>query len=201
LGDHRDQAEEWPSDAWPSVSETDADSGPVALPDAPALARLVSNVTGPMCGKTFAPASEHARGQSICGRMFLLPLQGKRDINIILSSDAAGSEALGAAMFGRPPQQLTRQMVDDAIRELLNMVAGQVQKHLKIDQPLGLPRPISLAELTAAVGVGFSDALLLTSSGIGDMKLWIFERTHDEKTVTAPGGGFVRSLFRKLTSH
>lgn len=201
MGDHRDEAEEWPADAWPSITASDADSGPVALPDAPALARLVSNVTGPMCGKTFAPADDRVRGQSICGRMFLLPIQGERDISIILSSDAAGSEALGAAMFGRPPQQLTRKMVDDAIAELLNMVAGQIQKHLKIDQPLGLPRPISVADLTAEAGVDFSDSLLLTSSGIGDMKLWIFEKTHDEKTVSAPGGGFVRSLLRKLTWH
>jgi len=196
LGDNRDEADEWPA-----IGDDAPDSGPVALPDARELALLVSNVTGPMCGKTFAAADDRARGQSICGRMFLLPIQGKRDINIILSSDKAGSEALGAAMFGRPPQQLTRGMVDDAIAELLNMVAGQVQKHLKIDQPLGLPRSITLADLATAGGVGFSDSLLLTSSGIGDMKLWIYERAQDEKTAAAPGGGFVRSLFRKLTSH
>ena len=186
---------------WPSIGDDEADNGPVALPDAPELARLVSNVTVPMCGKTFAPAADHVRGQSICGRMFLLPIQGKRDISIILSTDSAGGEALGAAMFGRPPQQLTRAMVDDAIRELLNMVAGQIQKYLKIDQPLGLPRPISLADLADEGGVGFNDALLLTSDGTGDMKLWIFERTPDEKTPAAKGRGFVRSLFRKLTSH
>jgi hypothetical protein len=81
------------------------------------------------------------------------------------------------------------------------MVAGQIQKYLRIDQPLGLPRPTSLADLVATGGVGFSDALLLTSNGTGDLKLWIFERTADEKAVAETSGGFVRSLFRKLTSH
>lgn len=182
------------------MNQSHPNSDPVVLPDTAALARLVSEVTGPMCGTTFTPAADHVRGQSICGRMFLLPIPGERDIRIVLSSDAAGCEALGAAMFGRPRDQLTRDMTDDALRELLNMVGGQIQTFLRIDQQLGLPRPTNMAELATMGGAGLLDAQLLTSNGTGDIKMWIFETTGNEKERGAPAGGLVRSLFRKLTS-
>jgi len=184
------------------MSSPSADPAPSCLPDPDALARLVSNVTGSMCGATFAPAEDSARGQSVCGRMVMLPLQGHRDINIVLSSDAAGARALGAAMFGCAPENLTHAMVDDAIAELLNMVAGQLHTALKLDASLGLPRPTSLAEMAEKGGVGFDDSVLLSSTGIGEMKLWIFERTVPaaEPGTPAKTGGMFRSLFRKLTS-
>jgi hypothetical protein len=187
-------------DLWPVTDEAFDEKQGATLPDGAELARLVSNVTGPMCGKTFASGAAHLRGQSICGRMFLLPIRGKRGITIVLSSDAAGSEALGAAMFGCPPAQLTRPMVDDAIRELLNMVGGQIQKALRIDEPLGLPRSTNLAEVVEGAGVAFSEAALLTSDGVGDLKLWIFEQAPEEMMPPPARHGRVRSLFRKLTS-
>ena len=172
------------------------------LPDASTLARLISNVTETASGTTFVPAKDDlARGMSICGRMVLLPIQGPRDISVVLSCDAAGGRALGAALRGCPAAQLTREMIDDSIAELLNMVAGQIQTELEIDQPLGLPRRTSLAELSQGGGVAFDDAILLTSEGLGDLKLWVFERTVPvEGTEPArPGiGKRFRSLFSKL---
>jgi Chemotaxis phosphatase CheX len=173
-----------------------------SLPDALTLADLVSNVTETICGTKFIPANDSDRGQSICGRMVMLPIKGPRDITIVLSCDAAGGQALGAALRGCPRNQLTRAMIDDSIAELLNMVAGQIQTALEIDQPLGLPRSTSLAEIAQGGGVGFDDSILLTSKGLGDLKLWIFEKTsptQDAPTVTKSGGMF-RSLFRKLSS-
>ena len=147
-----------------------------ALPDALTLARLVSNVTETVPGTRFVPADDSVRGQSICGRMVLLPIQGARDISVVLSCDSAGGQALAAALRGCSRHQLTRQMIDDAIAELLNMVAGQIQTELEIDQPLGLPRTTTLAELSQG-GVGFVDSILLTSDNLGDLKLWVFEKT------------------------
>lgn len=175
-------------------------SDPAALPDVTELARLVTNVTEPMCGMTFTPAADHARGQSICGRMYLLPIAGQRDITIVLSSDAAGCQTMGAAMFRCPPEKLTRHQAEDAIRELLNMVAGQIQTALEIDQQLGLPRSTTMAELAAMGAAGFKEAMLLTSNGSGDIRLWIFEKTPSEAQPANRSAGFVRSLFRKFSS-
>jgi hypothetical protein len=169
------------------------------LPDSLTLARLVSNVTETICGTKFAPADDLARGQSICGRMVLLPIPGPRDITVVLSCDTGGGRALGAALRGCSPAQLTQPMIDDAIKELLNMVAGQIQIALDIDQPLGLPRSTSLAEIAQGGGVGFDDSILLTSDSLGDLKLWIFERTAPVEVAARPApSGMFRSLFRKL---
>jgi Chemotaxis phosphatase CheX len=170
------------------------------LPDAATLARLVSNVTEVVSSTKFVPADDSARGQSICGRMVLLRIQGARDISVVLSCDSTGAKSLAAALCHCPHEQLTREMIDDAIAELLNMVAGQIQAELHIDQPLGLPRPTTLSELSQGEGVAFEDSVLLTSEGLGDLKLWVFERTvqaDGAKPLPATGRGF-RSLFRKL---
>lgn len=170
-----------------------------ALPDAVTLAGLVSNVTETVCGATFAPADGIVRGESILGRMVMLPIPGARDIRIVLSCDGAGGRALGSVLRNCPREQLTRAMIDDAIAELLNMVAGQIQRALEIDQPLGLPRPTSLAELSEAGGVGFEDAILLSSPALADIKLWIFEihPLHQAVAVPKAKAGMFRSLFRK----
>ena len=168
------------------------------LPDARSLAQLVSSVTEMMCGTKFVPADDLARGQSICGRMVLLPIKGARDISVVLASDSAGSRALGSALFGRPADQLTVAMIDDAIAEVLNMVAGQIQRTMAIDQPLGLPRVTSLGEMAATTGVGFDDSVLLTSEGAVDLKLWIIEKkAAPEGPTKSKDGGVLRSLIRK----
>jgi len=172
------------------------------MPDAIALADLVSSVTEIAFGASFVPGDDLTRGPSICGRMVLLPIEGPREIFVVLSCDAAGGQALSAALRGCPANQLTRAMVDDAIAELLNMVAGRIQTALEIDQPLGLPRPTSLAEIAERSGVGFNDAILLTSTGFGDLKMWIFERAAPDDTAppALKKAGPFRSFFRKLTS-
>jgi hypothetical protein len=95
-------------------------------------------------------------------------------------------------MFHCPPADITPAQIDDAIRELLNVVAGQVQRKLRIDQALGMPRPTTLAELG---GPGIEDAVLLRSQGDVDIRLWIFEEgSASEPRPQAP----IRSRFRTL---
>jgi hypothetical protein len=171
------------------------------LPDASSLAQMVSSITEMMCGTKFVPADDLARGGSICGRMVLLPIKGARDISVILASDSGGSRALGAALFGCPADQLTGAMIDDAISELLNMVAGQLQRAMELDQPLGLPRPTSLGEIADNSGVGFNDSILLTSEGLMDLKLWIIEKKAPVESVApSRNAGAFRSLIRKVSA-
>lgn len=162
------------------------------LTDVDEIAKVVSAVTEVMCGASFAPWDPLARGESLSGRMVLMPMLGPRPIRIALACDARGSRALASAMFHCAPTEVTPAQIDDAIRELLNVVAGQVQRTLRIDQALGLPRPTTLAELG---GPGIQDAVLLRSRGDVDIRLWIFE---EGLAGASAGPAPIRSRFRSL---
>lgn len=169
------------------------------LTDVEEIASLVSIATEAMCGAKFAPWDPLARGESLSGRMVLMAMEGPRPIRIALACDARGARALAASMFQCTPDETTPARIDDAIRELLNVVAGQVQRKLKIDQRLGIPRPTTMAELAEEGGPGINDAVLLRSHGNVDLRLWIFE-----KNAAAPaalqgsGRGSFRSLIKRL---
>ena len=100
----------------------------------------MSNVTGAMMGKQFRvgnPATQVPRWRTVA-----LSIAGKRPITIALSSDRHGCAALTAAMLGMDEDGLDVAMIDDFMRELVNMTAGQIKRELSLDQALGLPRMI-----------------------------------------------------------
>jgi CheY-specific phosphatase CheX len=169
------------------------------LPSTESLAALVSHVTQTMCGVTFVPGDPLARGESICLQMVMIPLRGDPDITVVVSSDAEGSRALGAAFFGSAAAAVTQGMIDDAIAELLNMVAGQISTALGSAHLLGLPVRTSLAEIAKGRGLRLDDAALLRSEGEIDLGLWILEREAPDASLKTPGtrGGF-RSLLRRI---
>ena len=71
--------------------------------------------------------------------MVMISLRGNPNIVVVVASDTRGGRALGAAFFGKKPTEVTQQMVDDAIAELLNMVAAQISNALGSKHQLGLP--------------------------------------------------------------
>jgi CheY-specific phosphatase CheX len=166
------------------------------LPDTQTLAALVSNVTRTMCDVIFVPGDAMARGESICRRMAMIPLRGDPNVTVVVASDAQGSRALAAAFFGRRPAEITQAMADDAIAELLNMVAAQISTALGGTHQLGLPSATTLPEIAAAGGLRLDDAALLHSEGAIDLGLWILE----SRTANAAeaGSGGIRSLLRKF---
>jgi hypothetical protein len=169
---------------------------------ADALASMVSSVTGTMCGTTFEPADPSTRGESLCGRMVLLPIEGARQVSILLAFDVSGGRTLAASMFGMASEEITQDLADDAVRELLNMVAGQVSRALGLDSALGLARATTLAELAQHGGFGIEEGVLLRSTGNVDLRLWIFERGSQagSEREAAPEGGLFRSLLRAIAS-
>jgi hypothetical protein len=172
------------------------------LPDPKVLAALLSNVTRTMCGTTFSAGDPLTRGESLCGQMVLIPLTGSRSFNVIVSSDTRGSRALGAAFYGCDEKDLTKEMIDDAIGELLNMVAGQISAMLHLDLTLGLPHPTNLAEIVASGGSGIEDALLFHSEGKVDLWLWIFETHPPAPAEVRPPTkrSILRSLLTRISS-
>jgi len=169
------------------------------LPDSQTLASLVSNVTRTMCGVSFVPGDAMERGESICRQMVMIPLRGDPNIVVVVSSDARGSRALGAAFFGKKPSEVTEPMIDDAIAELLNMVAAQISTALGSTHQLGFPARTTLPEIAVGRGLRLDDAALLHSEGAIDLGLWILEgpaAATDKQPASAPGG--FRSLLRKI---
>lgn len=93
-----------------------------------------------MLGKQFRaidPATPVERWRTV-----VLPIPGVRPVTIALSSDRRGCAALASAMLGMDEASIDLSMIDDFMRELLNMTAGQLKRELSLDQALGLPRVI-----------------------------------------------------------
>lgn len=102
------------------------------------VARSVSRVTTMMIGKTFRVAV--LQTPVALWRTVVLPIPGKRPVTVALSSDRSGCAALASAMLGMDEDDIGVEMIDDFMRELLNMTAGQLKLELSIDQALGLPK-------------------------------------------------------------
>jgi hypothetical protein len=157
-------------------------------------------VTRTMCGVVFVPGDAMERGESICRQMVMIPLRGDPNITVVVSSDAQGSRALGAAFFGRAPKDVSPQMISDAIAELLNMVAQQISNALGSTHTLGFPTRTTLTEIAAGGGLRMADAALLHSAGAIDLGLWVLESASTAKGAApaAPARGGLWSLLRKL---
>jgi hypothetical protein len=110
------------------------------LPGPERLASSVSRVTATMLGLRFAPAA--ALPLPECWRTAVLPIPGKRPMTVALSSTRSGCASLTASLLRCDADDLDLAMIDDALRELLNMTAGQIKAELALDQPLGLPRVV-----------------------------------------------------------
>jgi CheY-specific phosphatase CheX len=112
------------------------------------VARSVSRVTVTMLGKSFRaidPGTPVARWRTV-----VLAIPGARPLTVALSSDRSGCAALTSAMLGTDADGLDVAMIDDFMRELVNMTAGQIKSELSIDQSLGLPRVIDGDAMFAA---------------------------------------------------
>lgn len=96
-----------------------------------------------MLGRTFTPIG--AAPSIEPWRVAILPIGGAR---VALSSNRAGCACLAAAMLGMDEDDLDLAMIDDVLRELANMTAGQLKLLLAADHALGLPRVFDGTELT-----------------------------------------------------
>lgn len=123
-----------------------ADTKPVSdLIVSDRVARSVSRVTTRMLGLTFQVATSTMPVER--WRTVVLPIPGARPVTIALSSDRRGCAALASAMLGMDEDELAVEMIDDFMRELTNMTAGQIKMELSLDQALGLPRVLDGDEL------------------------------------------------------
>jgi hypothetical protein len=123
----------------------------VAALDEKRLVALVSDVTTSICGIKFSLSTPSAAEAWIAAT---LPIKGGSPITVGLSSDETCSRAMAAGMLQMSPADLDRPLIEDTLREILNMVAGQVKTALSLDQALGLPIIVAPAELQKKLGQG-----------------------------------------------
>ena len=97
-------------------------------------------------------------------------VDGSRPFSVGLSSNEAGCAKLAAAMFGCNAEGVDVGMVDDALRELVNMTAGLLKREMALDQALTVPAIVSdkqsLDEIAAQ-----HPALVLIAREVG-IALW-----------------------------
>ena len=145
------------------------------LPSAATLAKLVSKVTGTMCGITFEPSTEHHPSPDLCWRVATLPILGRRPLRVALCSTEKAGVALGAAMFSCKPADLDATMVDDALRELLNMASGQINIAMALEQKLGLPEIVHGADIPESIQRAIKEGVVLRSAGDLGLLIWLAE--------------------------
>jgi hypothetical protein len=112
------------------------------IPGPDKLADLVSGVTETMFGMSFAlapPRDTSPWNTMPPWRTVLLPIHGRRPITVAIAADEQGGRMLGSRMFSCDAASVDASMIDDSLRELANIVAGQVKSVMGLDQALGLP--------------------------------------------------------------
>lgn len=108
-----------------------------AIPPPQAIAEIFSGVTDTMVGMKFRIA-EKTQGPWFCTA--IVPIPGDKPVAVAVSADVAACRALAAAMFGCSEADLDDTMLQDAIAELTNVMAGQLRVSMGANnQALGLP--------------------------------------------------------------
>jgi CheY-specific phosphatase CheX len=143
------------------------------MPQAERLAALVSNVTETMLGISFLPAAEVSAHPSFTWRTAIMLVDGPRPVSVGLSSDEVGCSKLAAAMFGCNPDGVDVGMVNDALRELVNMTAGLLKREMSLDQALTVPQIVDNKESLEEISRQHP-ALVLRAREVG-LALWACE--------------------------
>jgi hypothetical protein len=146
------------------------------------LATIVSDVTATSCGTTFIPGDSFARGEAVCGRVFIWPFNGDHHFSLLLSCDRPTSRTLASTLAGAAPDLMSDESVDPPIRELLGLISGNLERTLH--GPKLPPRPAAPSERASSVSSDTSDGVLLRSDGLAGIRLWIVERAGMVRTIT-----------------
>jgi CheY-specific phosphatase CheX len=86
-------------------------------------------------------------------RRAVLPIPGLQKIAVVVTGDEPSCAKLGARLFMVTPAEVDVSMMEDTLRELANITAGQVKRAMAIDSALGLPRIVLGTEpWTVAIG-------------------------------------------------
>ena len=99
---------------------------------------MVNSVTTTMMNVKFvlAPATQNIAPF----RRAVLPIPGVMPVAVVVTGDEPSCAKLGARLFSVSAKDVDVSMMEDTLRELANITAGQVKRAMSIDSALGLPR-------------------------------------------------------------
>jgi hypothetical protein len=108
------------------------------FPSPDALASMVNSVTTTMMNVKFALV---AHSQLVVPfRRAVLPIPGVPRLAVVVTGDEPSCQKLGGRLFSVAAKDVDVSMMEDTLRELANITAGQVKRAMSIDAALGLPR-------------------------------------------------------------
>lgn len=110
------------------------------FPSPDSLASMVNSVTITMMNVRFVLAAPMTNVAPF--RRAVLPIPGQAPVAVVVTGDEPSCQRLGARLFSMSPQDVDVSMMEDTLRELANITAGQVKRAMSIDAALGLPRII-----------------------------------------------------------
>ena len=139
------------------------------------LAGLALKVMAASCGMRFLPFKDGLKAP-VPWRAASLPINGGAPLSVGITSDEPGCFALASGLLQMPPSDLDAGMVEDSLRELLNMLAGQVKRAMSLDLALGLPQIVPPADVAMRIGGGHSKSVVVTA-GSFQLMVWVTDRT------------------------
>lgn len=145
------------------------------LPPPAQMAAVVSGVTQTMLGLTFVPDTRGTPWRELVWRAAVLPIPGAKPIMVGLSSDQTGCTHLGAKMFSVAEAEVSDDMLSDALCELVNMTAGLLKSHLKLDQALGLPKIVPPGQPPVPPAPADASSMVLRAREEVGLVLWVYQ--------------------------
>jgi hypothetical protein len=98
-------------------------------------------------------------------------------LQVALASDEKGCAILGARMFQVELPEVDASMIDDTLRELVNMTAGMIKRAIGADMSLGLPRIVSESRPDGPMPASWRRVLLRAADGAVELVLFVSDPT------------------------
>jgi CheY-specific phosphatase CheX len=112
------------------------------------------------CGLNFKPTGVSYKAITPW-RAVALQIHGGGTRTVAIGGDEAACMAIASGLLQRPEKELDTRMVEDSLRELLNMVAGHIKRAMAIDVALGLPELVSLSDIEQRMAGGGQKAAVI----------------------------------------
>lgn len=135
---------------------------------------MVNSVTTTMMNVKFALAGSPPSNTAF--RRAVLPIPGRVPVSVVVACDQTSCRQLGARLFSVKLDEVDVSMIEDTLRELANITAGQVKRAMSLDQALGLPRIMDGAEAWSSAIEG--KQLVHLKAEIGEISIEVLVATH-----------------------
>jgi CheY-specific phosphatase CheX len=122
------------------------------------------------CGLSFNPAGDEAISAKPW-RTAALPIKGGTPMTVAIGADETACFAMASGLLQMAPNELDPGMVEDSLREILNMVAGHIKRAMAIDLALGLPEIVPFTEMERRMKAGGQRVAVTT--GRVNLTVWV----------------------------